>query len=111
MPSGVTTVVTFGGGPASPMSVPTPSRWPSLTWRVPLMTTFGSFSSVVVSSREVLPPLPVTSEGSLAGPVVVSSREVLPPLPVTSEGSFVGPVVVSSREAPEPGLANGLGAV
>ena len=88
MPSGVTTVVTFGGGPASPMSVPTPSRWPSLTWRVPLMTTFGSFSSVVVSSRAAFPPLPVTWEGSLAGPVVVSSRA-----------------------APEPGFVSWLGAV
>ena len=111
MPSGVTTVVTFGGGPASPMSVPTPSRWPSLTWRVPLMTTFGSFSSVVVSSRAAFPPLPVTWEGSFVGSVVVSSRAAFPPLPVTWEGSLAGPVVVSSRAAPEPGFVSWLGAV
>ena len=82
-----------------------------MTWRVPLMTTFGSFSSVVVSSREAWPSLPVTWEGSFVGPVVVSSREAWPSLPVTWEGSLAGPVVVSSREAPEPGLASRLGAV
>ena len=81
-----------------------PSRWPSLTWCVPLMMTFGSLSSVVVSSRPAWPPLPVTWEGSLAGPVVVSSREAPEPGLASWLGAAGAGVRVSSRPPPPPYL-------